>query len=510
MKKALIALVTALLLNSVCTLAQHNAVRKPERFVESYDAYIRDTMGRVPEIPGIAIVVVKDDKPIFVRGYGLADKEAGVKADADTLFYIASSTKPFTALAAALLDSEGKIKFYDPVTKYASGIPFKVSLPDKITVRDLLIHTSGLKNEPLTFRMAYSGESDAAEMARVFAEGTTFNEANYGKYGYDNLGYNIYAVLLRNHLKMKWQDLLQERIFEPLGMKRTTAYISRAGSKKWAVAAPYIFNGQAGKVIRSPLNKKDNNLQSAGGLFASASDMGKWLNMNMNAGKLNGKQVFPAEIIRSAHTGYTRTRRDAPPFTGEGEYGLGWQIGKYKNEKVIYHHGGFPGYRSHVSFMPDRKIAVAVLVNEGTVGSRAADMLATYAYDWWLGTGDTEAEYSKQLQNLVEGHERGKQQAIASAAERAKRVSQLTSPPAEYAGKYVNELFGTMQITDRGSDLAVKMGNISVLATAFTQPDTIRVEMVPGMGEVIKFNKRPDGRVGSLTYAGSAFIRTGP
>ena len=68
--------------------------------------------------------------------------------------------------------------------------------------------------------------------------------------------------------------------------------------------------------------------------------------------------IFPEDIIQKCQTGYTKTRRDQAPFVGDGEYGLGWQIGKYKNEKVIYHHGGFPGYRSHISFMPDKKIAV--------------------------------------------------------------------------------------------------------------------------------------------------------
>jgi CubicO group peptidase (beta-lactamase class C family) len=87
--------------------------------------------------------VIKDDKPIFLRAYGMADKEAGIKADTDTLYYIASSTKSFTALAAAMLDQEGKIKFSDPVTKYTPGIRFKNDIPDKITIRDLLTHTSG-------------------------------------------------------------------------------------------------------------------------------------------------------------------------------------------------------------------------------------------------------------------------------------------------------------------------------------------------------------------------------
>lgn len=149
----------------------------------------------------MSVAVVKDDKAIFVKSYGMANKTTGQKADNETLFYIASSTKSYMALAAALLDREGKIKLSDPITMYAKGLNFKNAIPDKVTIRDLLTHTSGLSNDPLTFRMAYSGESDPKEMARVFAEATTYDDAAYGKYKYDNLGYNIYAVLLRNHLK---------------------------------------------------------------------------------------------------------------------------------------------------------------------------------------------------------------------------------------------------------------------------------------------------------------------
>ena len=283
--------------------------------------------------------------------------------------------------------------------------------------------------------MAYSGDSDPKDMTSVFAGATAYWDSGYGKYSYSNLGYNIYAVLLQHYMKKKWQDLLQERIFDRLGMKHTTAYISKASAKKWSVAAPYSFAPAAGKSLRSPLGKADNNMQSAGGVFASISDIGRWLNMNMNDGKLDGKQVMPAEVIRAAHTGYTKTTRDTPPFLGDGEYGLGWQIGKYKNNKVIYHHGGFSGYVSHISFMPDKRIAVAVLVNDDTAGGRAAHMLATYAYDWWLHNETVEADYAKQLQNLFDGYERGKQQLAAAAGERAKPTSQLTKPAAEYAGQ---------------------------------------------------------------------------
>jgi CubicO group peptidase (beta-lactamase class C family) len=515
MKKAIVISLVLVLLNSasVFVFAQTNAGATEKDFTAAYDAQIRKTIATFPDLPGIAIVVIKDDKPIFVHAYGMADKEAGIKADTDTLFYIASSTKSFMALTAAMLDKEGTIKLSDPVTKYTPGIRFKNEIPDKITIRDLLTHTSGLRNGALVNRLAFTGQIDQPEIDRVFAEGTTFNDANFGKYAYTNLGYNIYGLALHYYLHKKWQDLLQERIFTPAGLNHTTAYASKARAKKFKIAAPYVIDtdaADAGKMVRSQLEKTDENMQSAGGIFMSISDLGSWLNLNMNDGKLDRKHVVPAELIRTAQTGYTKSTRNEPPFSGDGEYGLGWQIGKYRNEKVIYHHGGYPGYRSHVSFMPDRKVAVGVLVNNDVLGGRPADLLAAYAYDWWLRTENLEADYAKQLQETVTVFERRKQEIVDAAAGRAKREWQLTKPFADYAGKYTNDMLGTIEIIAQEKALAVRMGNINTVATPFTQKDTIRVVMQPGgNGEVIGFAKDTDGNFVSLNYAGTTFTKIG-
>jgi CubicO group peptidase (beta-lactamase class C family) len=513
MKKAIVISLVALLLNSASlfSFAQTLPPAAEKDFIAAYDAQIRKTMATFPDLPGIAIVVIKDDKPIFLRAYGMADKEAGIKADTDTLYYIASSTKSFTALTAAMLDQEGKIKFSDPVTKYTPGIHFKTDIPDKITIRDLLTHTSGLRNGALVNRLAFTGQIDQREIDHVFAEGTTFNDANFGKYNYTNLGYNIYGLALHYHLHKKWQDLLEERIFDPAGLKHTSAYVSKARAKKYKIAAPYVVDtdaADAGKMVRSQLEKTDENMQSAGGIFMSIADLGRWLNLNMNGGKLGRKQVVPADLIRQAQTGYTKSTRNEPPFSGDGEYGLGWQIGKYRNEKVIYHHGGYPGYRSHVSFMPDKRVAVGVLANNDVLGGRLADMLAAYAYDWWLRTENLEADYAKELQRTATVYESRKQGIAAEAAGRAKREWQLTKPFTDYAGKYTNDMLGTIEIVAKEKALALRMGNMNTVATPFTQKDSIRVVVLPGgNGEVIGFIRDADGKVGSLNYAGVIFTR---
>ena len=507
MKKTLTVLVMVLLLSPVLTLSQSSPAPDAKQFADAFDAQIRKTLDRVPDIPGMAVVVIKDDRPIFTRAYGLADRETGKRADTDTLWYIASSNKAFTALAAAMLDKEGKIRFGDPVTKYTAGITFKEPIPEKVTVRDLFTHTSGLQNSPLVHRTAFTGQIDKRDIAHTFANATTFKDAEYGRYRYSNLGYNIYSLLLENNLKVRWQDLLQKRIFDPAGMRHTTAVISRAPKRKWSVAAPYVFSDEAGGVIRALHVKSDDNMQAAGGMFMSITDLGRWLNLQMNDGRLGGKQVLPADLIRASHAGLTKSTRNEPPFSGDGEYGLGWQIGKYRDEKVIYHHGGYAGYRSHVSFMPERKIAVGILVNNDMAGGRVADALAAYAYDWWANRENADADHAKQLYDFVRMYEGRKKQIVAEAANRAKRTSQLTRPLASYVGRYTNDLFGTFDVREEGGYLAVRMGNMYSRATPFTEKDTIRVIMnISGGGDVIRFNLN-GGRVESLNFSGMEFKR---
>jgi CubicO group peptidase (beta-lactamase class C family) len=509
MIKALGLSLTVILLTVVGVYSQAAAQSTEKDISAAYEAAIQKALAKFPDITGIGIVVVKDDKPIFTRAYGYADKGRGIKADTDTLFYLGSSTKSFTALAAALLDKEGKIKLDSPVTKYTTGINFTNPIPEKVLVRNLLTHTSGLRNSPLTFRLAFSGQSGRETIRRVFGEATTYTEANFGTYRYDNLGYNIYGVLLENHLKVKWQDVLQSKVFGPLGMKHTTAYASRAQAKKWALAMPYIFDPASGQTQLSPLLKTDVNMQSAGGIFASINDLGRWINMNMNSGRLGGKQVIPAGIIDSVRTGYTKTTREGPPFPGDGEYGLGWQIGKLRNDKVVYHPGGFTGYHCHISYMPEKKIGVAVVVNQEPVGQPVASLIALYIYDRLLGVENVDTEFEKNLAQFVDRYADLKRQQQASFADRAKRTWQLSKPFAAYSGRFINDMLGTIDITAPTiggvEKLKVVLGNMNCIATPYTQKDTIRVELTPGQGEVIKFNMAADGTIESLAYGDQVF-----
>ena len=148
------------------------------------------------------------------------------------------------------------------------------------------------------------------------------------------------------------------------------------------------------------------------------------------------------------------------------------------------------------------------MVNNDALGGRLADMIAAYAYDWWLQTENLEADYARQLQETLTSYEKRKQGIAAEAAERAKREWQLTKPFTDYAGKYRNDLLGTIEIVAKEKALAVRMGYMNTVATPFTEKDTIRVVMLPGgNGEVIGFVKDAEGKFGSMTYGGVTFTK---
>jgi hypothetical protein len=124
----------------------------------------------------------------------------------------------------------------------------------------------------------------------------------------------------------------------------------------------------------------------------------------------------------------------------------------------------------------------------------------------WMGT-DTNESYAKQLQDVVEQYGKMKQQMIASTRSRAARTSQLTRPLTYYTGRYTNEMLGNIEIVVEQNALAVHMGYVRVVSTPFTEKETIRVEMTPGQGEVIKFDTNSEGKIDSMTYGGMKFAR---
>ena len=439
------------------------------------DAFVDQTLREIPgTIPSIAVVVVQNGKVVYLR-------------EPNTPYYIGSTTKAYTGLACAILAQRGKLDLDAPVTKY---LP-EAKLEKAPTLRAFLTHTSGIENDPIGWRTAYTGEHTPALLVSLL--GTASRPAKPG-FQYDNLGYVVASLVIERVTGKPWQDALGELVFAPLGMRHTTAYMSKAGK----LPPGYLFSGT------SSLVKNDKMMHAAGGIVTTASDLARWLEANVTKGRLDGKQRIPAAAFEEAQRLQVPVERARSVIPTRG-YGFGWYQGDYDGEEILYHGGGFPGWHSLFTFMPKRGIAVGMMTNTSSpVGAGLGDKIVSGIYDRLLGKpAPTVAELKEQV-------EKRKQAMLDDAAKRAQRPWMLKHPNAAYTGRYENPRYGTITIEERGGKLYASLANLRGVLEAFTQPETARVEFVPEQGDVLTFHFADDGTIDALKWDKEEFRRVKP
>lgn len=486
-------------------LAAPPAVAAPDvaRLRSDTDAFIRRAMDRIGVVPGLAIAVVDGDETIMTSGYGVADLATGAPVDADTRFYIASSTKSFTALAIAAMDARGEIDLASPLSTWpgAPGLPAGLA---RVSLTDLLSHRSGMDNLPISYRAAFSGDHTPEVMQRLIAATVTLDDTPYGTFRYSNAGYNLATTLLEARDGRDWRVLVRDEVLDPIGMADTTGWLSEARAEGAVITAGHLGYPADGPV-RSPLQKVDSTMQSAGGLVSTPGDMARWLEIQINDGVLDGRRIFPEGLVASTHQPLAANETTFGPYTRQS-YGLGWQIGRYGDDVLIHHFGNFSGSRAHVSFMPARRIGVVVLVNEDVLAGGLADLVANYVYDWRAGRPDLEAFYDAAVGELVDRRDRGRAAIARQQAERAARPSMLARSVAAYVGTYESPLLGMVRIAERDGAMIVSMGVMEAVAESFTQPESVRVELVPMQGQSIQFGGDGDAP-DRLVTMGETFLR---
>ncbi|MFC7379795.1 serine hydrolase domain-containing protein [Brevundimonas sp. GCM10030266] len=464
------------------------------------DAFVRKAMARVEAVPGLAVAVVTGDEVVMTLGYGVADVRTGAPVDAETGFYIASATKSFTALAVAGMAARGEVSLDSPVSAWTGNPEAASGLVGSVSLTDLLSHRSGLDNNPIAFRAAYSGDHSPTVMQRLAAETVQRPDTPRGVFRYSNAGYNLATTLLEASRGRDWRVMVRDEVLASAGMTQTTAWISEAGRAR-ILAVGHLGDGPTPRV--SPLQKVDATMQSAGGLVSTAHDMARWLELQINDGLIDGRQVFPAGLIRFTHRPLVTQDTAFGAYHRDG-YGLGWQVGRYGTDVLIHHFGNFSGSRAHVSFMPDRRLGVAVMVNEDLVAGALADVVANYVYDRFAERPDLDAVYEAELATLVERRDRRRAGLAAARAERAARPWSLSRPMTSYVGTYVNPAMGSLQIGQLDGRMTVAIGVLSAVAEAYTDAESVRVELVPFQGEVLSFQS-PD----TLVFEGETFLRAG-
>ena len=438
------------------------------------DTFVDQTLREIPgTIPSIALVVVQNGKVVYLR-------------EPQTPYYIGSTTKAYTGLACAILAQRGQLHLDAPITKY---LP-EVKLEKAPTLRAFLTHTSGIQNDPIGFRTAYTGQHTPALLLSLLNSSTPAKPG----FQYDNLGYVVASLVIERVTGKPWQDALDELVFAPLGMRHTTAYMSKAGK----LPTGYVSSGP------SRLVKNDTMMHAAGGIVTTASDLARWLEANMTKGRLGGKQRIPAAAFEEAQRLQVPVQHERGPIAARG-YGFGWYQGDYDGEEILYHGGGFPGWRSLFTFMPKRGIAVGMMTNTSSpVGAGLGEKIVYGIYDRLLG------KPAPSIAELKATVEKRKQAMLDDAAKRAARPWMLKHPNAAYVGRYENPGFGTITIEERGGKLYASMPNLGSVLEAFTEPETARVEFVPEQGEVFTFHFAGDGTVDALRWDKDVFRRVKP
>lgn len=292
-------------------------------------------------IPGVSLAVVRDGKPVIVKGYGLANVEHQVAVKPETIFQSGSVGKQFTAMAVMMLVEEGKIGLDDKIAKYLGEVP---SAWRNVTVRHLLTHTGGLTDYPegFDFRKDYTEDEllkRAKEVPTAFAPGE--------KWSYSNLGYVTLGAIVRKASGKFYGDYLKERVFGPLGM--TTARVISETDIVPNRAAGYALRN--GEVKNQEWVSPSLNTTADGALYVSLLDMIKWDEALTN-GKLIGKSGYDA-MWTPAKLNDGRTH----------PYGFGWALRSVNGKRVVEHGGAWQGFKAHIARFPDNKLTVIVFAN---------------------------------------------------------------------------------------------------------------------------------------------------
>ena len=221
-KKVICILLTLVFIsfaNSFCSLRTDSTAAD----LKKIDNFISNVRNKLQLKSGLGISIVKGDKVIFSRAYGYSKIDKKIPAKTITPFYIASSTKSFTAELAKNLSDEGILSLDEPISKYLPDLKLPPPLTTKlITIRDLLTHRSGLENIPVILRTAYTGQYTEKKLLQLFAHSKFVGK----KFRYSNIGYVLTGLIIQKVTGKSWKDLLKEKFFDPLGMKNTSAYVS--------------------------------------------------------------------------------------------------------------------------------------------------------------------------------------------------------------------------------------------------------------------------------------------
>ena len=446
--------------------------------IAAVDGIAQDIMRR-SGVPGMAVVVVRDGKTVFAKGYGVRKAGEDAPVDADTVFQLASLSKPISATVVAHAVAEGLVSWDTPVREHLPW--FALSDPwvsDHVTVGDMFSHRSGLPG--------HAGDrlEDIGFDRREVLERLKFMPLNSFRdsYAYTNFGLTAGGEAVAAAAGIDWATLAEKTVFEPLGMTATSyRFADFAGRENRAFGHVMIDGGWEARFVRQP-----DAQAPAGGVSASVADVGKWLAMVME----EGGDLIPQEALLPAIRSQMISDGMPAAAARPGLYGFGFGTGVDASGRVALNHSGAFAMGAGTNFvlLPLEDVAIAVLTNASPTGAAEAvgrtfmDLVefGEQERDWYAAYASRMAGLSAPVGELV-----GK------------------SPPADptgpgmddqLLGTFANDYFGPIEIGDDGNSLVVKLG-----------PEPIVYSLTHWNGRTYVFEPRdennPEGSISMLTFA---------
>lgn len=356
---------------------------------EQIDALVERSM-KAFDVPGIAVGVIKDGKIVHAKGYGVRSLNTMAKMDENTLFGIASNSKAFTTAALGILVDEGKIKWDDKVRDY---IPeFKLYAPfvtEEFTIRDLLTHRSGLGLGAGDLMFFPDGSDftvkDVIHNLRYLKPVSSFRT----KYDYDNNLYIVAGEVIARVSGKSWEEFVEERIIQPLGMTKTAATFSRLKDKSNVIEGHAPVNGKVQVIERSSIKVG----AAAGGVNSNVTDLFKWVGMLLAKGKYGdggSKRLISEASLKELWTPQTIIRVGDPgPYnTHFSAYGLGFGLTDVSGRLQVRHTGGLEGMVTEITMIPELNLGIIVLTNQQEGGAFVS--ISNQIKDGYLGRSGTD------------------------------------------------------------------------------------------------------------------------
>ena len=469
---------------------------------------------RTFDVPGVAIAIVKDGKVVAARGFGVRKAGEDRAVDGQTVFPIASNSKGFTSAALAMLVDEGKIGWDDPVTRHLPDFQmYDPYVTREMTVRDLLVHRSGLglgAGDLMWWPTSSFTADEIIHQLRFIRPATSFRST----YAYDNLLYIVAAKIIAVKSGKPWGQFIRERIFTPLGMDASTTSMQEGRANENQASAHSDATGKVTIVRPIPTE----NAAGAVGISTNADDIARWMIALLDGGVIAGAapdarstppaRLFSAARARELWTAQTPMAIREPAVAMASTrpnflaYGLGFQLRDYHGVKLVQHSGALKGFYSRLVMAPDARLGIAILTNAENSG--VLEALGLRLLDQYLGVAPTDwialvgqNERAQRARSLA-----SQQAALAARAPH----TQPSLPLAAYDGNYVDAWYGSVMIEPRGGKRIMRFSRTPDLTGTLEhfQHDTFIVrwnERHLNADAYVSFSLNPDGSIERMKMA---------